>query len=245
MHTHFFYFFYLFYFSVFFFFDFFRTKLHTCMHKPVRSELNWPMYSTHAIIIAKEREMKNLPVQGAKSKTVACFGSLGFSSLLWFFSSFNFLGSAVLSCIFLSASVFVLLRSAPCVVPPVLLSGSLYSSAGSLSFLQFSFFLLCFGHLLWFSSRELRFWCSCCWRWRPGILGVLDRRKEACCCSYGPRLLKIAANTQEMNMQLFVCIAERGPSICEGHDALENKWNKRSCAGGLLAELSAWGRSSS
>lgn len=107
------------------------------MHKPVRSELNWPMYSTHAIIIAKEREMKNLPVQGAKSKTVACFGSLGFSSLLWFFSSFNFLGSPVLSCIFLSASVFVLLRSAPCVVPPVLLSGFLYSSAGSLSFLPF------------------------------------------------------------------------------------------------------------
>jgi len=65
-----------------FYFYFFRTKLHTCMHKPVRSELNWPMYSTHAIIIAKEREMKNLPVQEAKSETLACFGSLGFSSLL-------------------------------------------------------------------------------------------------------------------------------------------------------------------
>jgi hypothetical protein len=35
------------------------------------SELNWPMYSTHAIRIAKQREMKNLPVQEAKSKTVA------------------------------------------------------------------------------------------------------------------------------------------------------------------------------
>ncbi|KAJ6994026.1 hypothetical protein NC653_016984 [Populus alba x Populus x berolinensis] len=57
------------------------------MQKPVSSELNWPMYSTHAIIIAKQREMKNLPMQEAKSKTVACFGSLGFSSLLCFFRS--------------------------------------------------------------------------------------------------------------------------------------------------------------
>ncbi|KAJ6965565.1 hypothetical protein NC652_003446 [Populus alba x Populus x berolinensis] len=32
--------------------------------------------------------MKNLPMQEAKSKMVACFGSLGFSSLLCFFSSF-------------------------------------------------------------------------------------------------------------------------------------------------------------
>lgn len=48
------------------------------MHKPISSELNWPMYCTHAIIIAKQREMKNWPVQEAKSKVVACFGSLGF-----------------------------------------------------------------------------------------------------------------------------------------------------------------------
>jgi len=81
------------------------------MHKPVSSELNWPMYSTHAIIIAKQKEMKNLPVQEAKLKMVACFGSLGFSSLLCFFSSFTFLGRLFSLCICLSASVFVLLRS--------------------------------------------------------------------------------------------------------------------------------------
>jgi hypothetical protein len=58
MHTH-------FYFFIFLFFYFFsRTKLHTCMHKPVSRELNWPMYSTHAIIIAKQREIKNLPNAG-------------------------------------------------------------------------------------------------------------------------------------------------------------------------------------
>jgi len=34
------------------------------MHKPVSRKLNWPMYSTHAIIIAKQREMKNLPDAG-------------------------------------------------------------------------------------------------------------------------------------------------------------------------------------
>jgi len=101
------------FFMFYVFFIFFRTKLHTCMYKPVRSELNWPMYSTHAIIIAKEREMKNLPVQEATSKIMTCFGSLGFSSLLKFFSSFNFLGLPVLTCIFLSTSVFVLLHSAP------------------------------------------------------------------------------------------------------------------------------------
>ncbi|KAJ6915346.1 hypothetical protein NC651_017371 [Populus alba x Populus x berolinensis] len=53
--------------------------------------------------------MKSLPMQEAKSKTVACFGSLGFSSLLCFFLSFTFLGRLFSLCIFLS--VFVLLGS--------------------------------------------------------------------------------------------------------------------------------------
>jgi len=67
MHTH----FYFFIFSVFFyiFFIFFLGLSFTRVCKS--SELNWPMYSTHAIRIAKQREMKNLPVQEAKSKTVA------------------------------------------------------------------------------------------------------------------------------------------------------------------------------
>jgi hypothetical protein len=74
-------------FPIFFyiFFIFFLGLSFTCVCKS--SELNWSMYSTHAIIIAKQREMKNLPVQEAKLKTVACFGSLGFSSLLCFFRS--------------------------------------------------------------------------------------------------------------------------------------------------------------
>jgi hypothetical protein len=84
---------YIFYIFIFFvlglfflyFFIFFLGLSFTCVCKS--SELNWPMYSTYAIIIAKQREMKNLPVQEAKSKTVACFGSLGFSSLLCFFRS--------------------------------------------------------------------------------------------------------------------------------------------------------------
>ena len=84
---------YIFYIFIFFvlglfflyFFIFFLGLSFTCVCKS--SELNWPMYSTYAIIIAKQREMKKLPVQEAKSKTVACFGSLGFSSLLCFFRS--------------------------------------------------------------------------------------------------------------------------------------------------------------
>ncbi|KAJ6969909.1 hypothetical protein NC653_034465 [Populus alba x Populus x berolinensis] len=106
--------------------------------------------------------MKNLPVQEAKSKTVACFGFLGFSSLLCFFSSFPFLGRLFSLCNCLSASVFIFFVRPPCVVPPVLFSGFLCSSTGFLGFLPLPFFLLCFGPLLWFSSGELKFWCSCC-----------------------------------------------------------------------------------
>ncbi|KAJ6874837.1 hypothetical protein NC652_034525 [Populus alba x Populus x berolinensis] len=106
--------------------------------------------------------MKNLPVQEAKSKTVACFGFLGFSSLLCFFSSFPFLGRLFSLCNCLTASVFICFVRPPCVVPPVLFSGFLCSSTGFLGFLPLPFFLLCFGPLLWFSSGELKFWCSCC-----------------------------------------------------------------------------------
>jgi len=143
-------------------------------------------------------------------------GEVKDSGLLWILWSllpplllliFHFLGSLVLS-LYLSlyVCVYILLRLPPCVVPPVLFSSFLCSSIGFLSFLLLPSFLLCFGPLLWFSSRELRFWCSCCWRWRPGLLGVLDRRKEAYCCGCGLRLLKTTPNTQEMNRQLLFAL---------------------------------------
>jgi len=123
------------------------------------------------------------------------------------FLIFHFLGLLVLSLyLSLCVCVYILLRSPPCVVPPVLFSGFLCSSTGFLSFLLLPSFLLCFSPLLWFSSGELRFWCSCCWRWRPSLLGVLDRRKEASCCGCGSRLLKTTPNTQEMNRQLLFAL---------------------------------------
>jgi hypothetical protein len=75
--------------------------------------------------------------------------------------------------------VFVLLRSAPCVVPPVLLSGFLYSSAGSLSFLSFPLLVCWFS---WFSSIFLLsplFWSSIVvLLWRTQVLVQLLLKME-------------------------------------------------------------------
>jgi hypothetical protein len=180
-----------------------------------------------------------------KSKIVAYFGFLSSSSLLCFFSSFTFLGRLFSLCNCLSASVFIFFVQPPCVVPPVLFSGFLCSSTGFLGFLPLPFFLLCFGPLLWFSSGELRFWCSCCWRWRPGLLGVLDRRKEAYCCGCGPRLLKTTANTQETNRQLLFALLKEKRHLARVTMIWRTSETERSRASGLLAELSAWGRSNS
>jgi hypothetical protein len=180
-----------------------------------------------------------------KLKIVACFGSLGSSSLLCFSSSFTFLGRLFSPYNCLSASVFIFFVWPPCVVPHVLFSGFLCLSTGFLSFLPLPFFLLCFGPLLWFSSGELRFWCSCCWRWRPGLLGVLDRRKEAYCCGCGPQLLKTTANTQETNRQLLFTLLKESCCLARVTMLWRTSGTERSRAGGLLAELSASGRSNS
>jgi hypothetical protein len=85
----------------------------------VSSELNLHMYNTHVIIIAKEREMKSLPVQGGKVEDGGLLWIPLFLLPLLLLLVFHFLGSPVLS-LSLCTVVFLLFCSLVSSIPSLL-----------------------------------------------------------------------------------------------------------------------------
>ena len=153
------------------------------------------MYSTYVIIIAKEREMKNLPVQGREVEDGGLLWiplfllSFSFPLILSFlllslcaiFFGLYFCFLSVSLCVWLSLCVLSPFRFCVLFVRPsvffffLILCCSLLAWYRSLVFsvsLPFLCFCFVFGFLFWFllwsSPGMLCFWCSCCWRWSFG-----------------------------------------------------------------------------